>query len=95
MTQSLLHWVSSPLGALALLLWISLALLALRQCRQWARERNQERVIYQNHPAIPIKVYDWSDSEPLDRTVPRKEAMSTQPRLKADNVRPARNAWDV
>ena len=78
MTQSLLHWVSSPLGVLALLLWISLALLALRQCRRWARERNQERVIYQNHPAIPIKMYDRSESESLDHTMPRKEAMSTQ-----------------
>ena len=78
MTQSLLHWVSSPLGFLALLLWISLAVLALRQCRQWAKERGQEKVIYQNHPAIPVKVYDRSETEPSDRTMPRKETISTQ-----------------
>ncbi len=95
MTQSLLHWVSSPLGLLALLLWISLILLTLRQCRQWAKERSQEKVIYQNHLAIPVKIYDRIGTEPLDSTVSHKGETSTLFRPKADNVSPSPNAWDV
>ena len=95
MTQSLLHWVSSPLGLLALLLWISLILLTLRQCRQWAKERSQEKVIYQNHPAIPVKVYDGSGTEPLDRTTSHIEEMSTPSRPKEDHISLSPNAWDV
>nr|WKN34419.1 hypothetical protein K4G66_18750 [Tunicatimonas sp. TK19036] len=50
MTQRLLHWVSCPVGLLALTLWISLAVLALRQCRAWAK---REKLFHQNHPSIP------------------------------------------
>ena len=50
MTQRLLHWVSSPVGLLALTLWISLAVLALRQCQAWAK---REKLFHQNHPSIP------------------------------------------
>ncbi|WKN44261.1 hypothetical protein [Tunicatimonas pelagia] len=95
MTQSLLHWVSSPLGLLALLLWISLALLTLRQCQRWARERNQEKVIYQNHPAIPVKVYDQSGAEPLDCATSHEVEMSTRSQPKEDHISPSPNAWDV
>ncbi|MEM8970281.1 MAG: hypothetical protein AAGE93_27950 [Bacteroidota bacterium] len=95
MTQSLLHWVSSPLGLLALILWISLALLALGQCQRWAKERSQEKVVYQNHPAIPIKVYDRSVTEPLDLATSHKVEMSTRSQPKEDHISPAPNAWDV
>ncbi|MEM9830920.1 MAG: hypothetical protein AAF944_09785 [Bacteroidota bacterium] len=72
-----------------------MALLALQQCRRWARERNQKEIIYQNQPAIPTKVYDRGDTEPLDRTIARKGKISTTSPLKKDTISPVPNAWDV
>ena len=95
MTQSLLHWVSSPLGLLALLLWISLALLTFRQCRRWAKERRRERVVYQNHPSIPVKVYAQNNTKSLERIIPNNRKMSTQSQTKEDTTIPSPNAWDV
>jgi len=97
MTQSLLHWASSPLGSLALSLWFSLAILALRQCQRWAKERSQEKVIDQNHPAIPVIVYDRSNHEPLEHMISQEEKIVTPSPPKEDSNRahPSANIWDV
>jgi len=97
MTQSLLHWANSPLGLLALLLWLSLALLALRQCRRWAKERSQEKVIEQTHPAIPVIVYNRSNPEPLEHMISQEEKIVTPspPKEDSNRIHPSVNIWDV
>ncbi|MEM9675032.1 MAG: hypothetical protein ACFB15_04020 [Cyclobacteriaceae bacterium] len=88
MTQSLLHWVSSPVGWLALLLWISLAILAFRQCRTWAK---REKVIQQNHSSIPEVNYTTSDGnkDPVVVEHSARQSPLTQATASSSNV------WDV
>ena len=83
--------MDSPLALTAMILWLLLIGLMVRQCRKWLKEQNKQKVIYQNHPAIPVKVYTLSDfteqeKRPMRQPVIRKAAtkQSAPP-----------NAWDV
>ena len=98
MTQSLLNPMNSPLAIAATLLWLVLLGLMLRYYRRWVKERSKEKVIYQNHPAIPVKVYQLSDieTEPTSdgkvkpvRQKPLPRSVASQPIVSSTNV------WDV
>ncbi|MEM8966589.1 MAG: hypothetical protein AAGE93_09235 [Bacteroidota bacterium] len=88
MTQSLLHWVSSPVGWLALLLWVSLAILAFRQCRTWAK---REKVTQQNHSSIPEVNYSASDGNKEPVVFEHSTWQSSMTQATASSS----NAWDV
>ena len=82
--------MNSPLVLTAGILWLLLIGLVARQCQRWAKERNRPVIIEQNHPAIPVKVYQLSDfaeePKPTHKPVTRKTTLE-------QSVSP--NAWDV
>ena len=85
--------MNSPLAVAALILWLLLAFLAIRVCRRWAKERNAVSVIYQNHPAIPVKEYQLADVEgDLQPAVQPKPPAANQPK---SPLAPTRNVWDI
>ena len=88
MTQSLSNLMNSPLALAALILWLLLAFLAVRACRKWAKERNAEKTIHKNHPAIPVKKYKLSDTCPGGGplTAVRFESATTPVRMPAQTV---------
>ncbi len=61
MTQTLSNFMSSPFAMVALLLWVLLFFLAVWQCRKWGKASRNEKIIYKNHPAIPVKEYKLSE----------------------------------
>ena len=61
MMQILSNFMSSPLAIVALLLWVLLFFLAVWQCRKWGKASRNEKFIYKNHPAIPVKEYKLSE----------------------------------
>lgn len=61
MTQTLSNFMSSPLAMIALLLWVFLFFLAVWQCRKWGKASRNEKIIYKNHLAIPVKEYKLSE----------------------------------
>ena len=85
--------MNSPLALVAAVLWLLLAFLAIRACRKWAKGRNTVKVIYKNHPAIPVKQYKLADFEtdiqpatkPTTFAVKRPETPLASPR----------NVWDI
>ena len=106
MTQSLSNLMNSPLALAALILWLLLAFLAIRACRKWAKERNAEKIIHKNHPAIPVKEYKLSDTSltavrfetaPTPVKIPAKGVHS--PKLsteqQAQRLSSLRNVWDT
>ncbi|WP_277478787.1 hypothetical protein [Catalinimonas alkaloidigena] len=95
--------MNSPLGIVALLLWGILLVLAIRQYRKWTKASRKEKIIYQNHPAIPVKEYKLSEFEVSDEQVgknkpkPASQLKHSQLNLEKQRERLAslRNAWDV
>ena len=83
--------MNSPLAIAATILWLLLLWLALRQCRRWAKARNKEQVIYQNHPAIPVKEYKLSDFE----TEPDSKSVNPKPLPRTVASQPPANVWDI
>jgi len=61
MIQTLSNFMNSPLAIVALLLWVLLFFLAVWQCRKWGKASRNEKIIYKNHPAIPVKEYKLSE----------------------------------
>ena len=61
MIQTLSNLMNSPLAWVALLLWVMLFFLAVWQCRKWGKASRNEKIIYKNHPAIPVKEYKLSE----------------------------------
>jgi len=61
MIQTLSNFMSSPLAMIALLLWVLLFFLAVWQCQKWGKASRNEKIIYKNHPAIPVKEYKLSE----------------------------------
>lgn len=93
MTQSLLNLMDSPLAVAALILWLLLAVLAIRVCRRWAKERNAVSVIYQNHPAIPVRQYKLTDFEAESQPTAKPKSLAIdRPKPPLHHVR---NVWDV
>lgn len=86
--QSLSNLMSSPLAMVMLGLWGMLFFLAVRQCLKWRKARRNEKIIYKNHPAIPVKEYKLSEFERLSASVAN---------LKNSNPKPINklNVWDV
>ena len=99
MTQSLSTLMSSPLALAALLLWVVLAFLAVRAYRKWAKEKKVEKIIYKNHPAIPVKKYKLSDFESATEAVKIPAKATALPKLSAEQQAQRRvslrNAWDT
>ena len=98
MTQSLLNLMNSPLAVAATLLWLVLLWLMQRHYRRWMKERSKEKVIYQNHPAIPVKVYQLSDieTEPTSDSKAKPVRQKPLPRPVASQpIVPSTNIWDV
>ena len=99
MTQSLSNLMNSPLALAALILWLLLAFLAVRACRKWAKARNAEKIIYKNHPAIPVKKYKLSDFEPTATSVRLPAKLASSPKLspeqQAHRLASLRNVWDT
>ena len=99
MTQSLPNLMNSPLALAALVLWLLLVFLAIRACRKWAKERKVEKIIYKNHPAIPVKKYKLSDftaspqpsKKPTVVASPVKLSVEQQAQRRAS----LRSAWDT
>lgn len=92
--------MNSPLAITALLLWTVLAILAVRVCRRWAKERNKVRTIMKNHPAIPVKEYklsDFSAEVAISGVKPAKvlssEKLSTE--QQAQRMASLQNVWDT
>ena len=85
--------MDSPLAVTALILWLMLAVLAIRVCRRWAKERNAVQVIYQNHPAIPVRQYKLADFEAEVQPTAKPKPLTV------DQLKPplhhVRNVWDV
>ena len=85
--------MNSPLAVAALVLWLLLAFLAIRVCQRWAKESNAVSVIYQNHPAIPVKQYQLADFEgDLQPAIKPKPLAVNQSKLPST---PTRNVWDI
>jgi len=63
MIQTLSNFMNSPLAMFALLLWVLLFVLVVWQCRKWGKANRNEKIIYKNHPAIPVKEYKLSEFE--------------------------------
>jgi len=61
MIQMLSNFMNSPLAMIALLLWVLLFFLAVWQCQKWGKASRNEKIIYKNHPAIPVKEYKLSE----------------------------------
>lgn len=103
MTQSLLNFMNSPLGIVALFLWGILLFLTVRQCKRWAKVSRKEKIIYQNHPAIPVKEYKLSEFELSDEQVekikPKSVSELKQSKLslekQKERLASLKNAWDV
>ena len=93
--------MNSPLAITALLLWTTLAILAVRVCRKWAKKRNKVKTIMKNHPAISVKEYKLSDfsveaitkSSAMSAKVLSPEKLSTE--QQAQRLTFLQNAWDT
>jgi hypothetical protein len=99
MTQSLSNGMNSPLALAAMVLWLLLAFLAVRACQKWAKERKIEKIIYKNHPAIPIKKYKLSDFTGSEEAVRKPTVVASSVKLsieqQAQRRALLRNAWDT
>lgn len=103
MTQSLLNLMNSPLAIVVLLLWASLALLAIGQCRRWAKSERSEKIIIQNHSSIPTKEYKLSEFEGHDEVEEKPKLKSgsqfKKPKLNTqkqwERLATLKNSWDV
>ena len=99
MTQSLSNLMNSPLALTAMILWLALAFLGVRAYRKWTKEKKIKKIIYKNHPAIPVKKYKLSDFEsatevvkiPAKATLPPKLSVEQQAQRRVS----LRNAWDT
>ena len=91
--------MSSPLALAAMFLWLLLAFLAVRTCQKWAKERKVEKIIYQNHPAIPLKEYKLSDFTEATAPVKRPTKVTSLPKLSAEQqaqrLASLQNVWDT
>lgn len=99
MTQSLSNLINEPLALAALILWLLLAFLAIRTSQKWAKEKKVEKIIYQNHPAIPVIKYKLSDFTTAIELVERPVKAASLPKLSAEQqaqrLASLRNAWDA
>jgi len=105
MTQTLSNFMNSPLAMVALLLWVLLFFLAVWQCRKWGKASQNEKIIYKNHPAIPVKEYKLSEFGMPVGTDPNIETLNSKPinKLKANpgikkqsgQLSNQTNVWDV
>ncbi|WPP51837.1 hypothetical protein [Catalinimonas niigatensis] len=95
--------MNSPLAIVAMLLWVLLAFLAIGQCRRWAKSERSEKIIHQNHPAIPTKEYKLSEFEGHDEVEEKPKLKSgsqfKKPKLNTKKqwgrLATLKNSWDV
>ena len=99
MTQSLSNGMNSPLALAAMVLWLLLAFLAVRTCQKWAKERKVEKIIYKNHPSIPVIKYKLSDFAEATEPARRPTKTASLPKLSAEQqaqrLASLRNVWDT
>ncbi len=106
MTQSLSNLINSPLAIVGLLLWVLLLFLAIRQCHRWAKASHKEKIIYQNHPAIPVKEYKLSEfaghtglkvkeESPNHKPIKNFKQPKPSPGKQVEHLPSFPNAWDV
>ncbi|MEK6481659.1 hypothetical protein WJR50_29210 [Catalinimonas sp. 4WD22] len=95
--------MNSPLGIVALLLWVLLLVLTVWQCRKWAKASRKEKIIYQNHPAILVKEYKLSEfelgDEQVEKITPKPVNIHKPSKLslekQKERLASLKNAWDV
>ena len=87
--------MNAPLAITALILWLLLAFLAFRTCRRWAKEQKTEKIITQNHPAIPVKKYDLSQIKATRPLPKRSTSTPVVNRQHAERQPSVPNTWDV
>lgn len=101
MTQSLSNLMNSPLAIVALLLWVLLAFLAIRQCKRWAKSERSEKNIFHNHPGIPTKEYKISEFEMKDDEKPefilanKLKQSKLKPEKQRERLASLKHNWDV
>ncbi|MEK6480378.1 hypothetical protein WJR50_22735 [Catalinimonas sp. 4WD22] len=95
--------MNSPLALVALLLWVLLIFLVVRQCKRWAKASQHEKIFCQNHPAIPVKEYKLSEFVVHDE-VEEKSKLILASKLKQPKLNPEKqverlemlkHSWDV
>jgi hypothetical protein len=101
MTQSLSNLMNSPLALIALLLWVLLLFLVVRQCKMWAKASQNEKIIYQNHSSIPTKEYKLSEFEIKGEEQPKLvltnklKQSKLNSKKQVERLASLKHSWDV